>query len=213
MRNHRWLCLTIALIGAAPVAASAADAYGYPAEPPNFAAGSGGGYGAPVVTNWSGVYLGGQFGLGWGDVGDGNLDGPLAGGTIGINGQWGQVLFGAEADGSWSGLKGTFRNNDFEMNALGTIRGRVGYAFDRFVAYGTGGVAFSSLEKTSGRTDSATYFGWTAGAGMEVALTGNISAKLEYLYVDLDSQDFRFGRSQPVDLSANLVRAGLNYRF
>lgn len=215
MRSLNRLYLSFAFLSAACTHALAADPYAYPpaGTPPNFGAESFGGSAVPMIAqNWSGIYVGGQFGFGWGDVGSGTMNGPLVGGTVGINGQAGPVVFGAEGDGSWANLEGSFNGRDYEMQALGTIRGRVGYAFDRFVAYGTGGAAFAAVEKTSGRTDSATYFGWTAGAGLEVALTANLSAKLEYLYVDLGDQRFNnAGRS--VDLTANLVRAGINYRF
>lgn len=212
MRIPLGLCLGTALACAAPVCAFAADPYGYPSDPPNFGAGNG--YAAPVVTNWSGIYVGGQFGGGFGAVGDGDLNGPAVGGTLGVSGQWNAAVFGIEGDGSYAPLAGSYRNGDFEMGAFGTVRGRVGYAFDRFLAYGTAGVAIASVDKTSGIEDSQTFFGWTAGGGIEVALTPNVSAKLEYLYADLGSRDFKYGIKQvPVDISANIVRAGVNYRF
>ena len=72
-------------------------------------------------------------------------------------------------------------------NWLGTARGRIGYAFDRFLPYFTAGAAFGDIKGTVGAVNdfSATKVGWTGGAGVEYAFIDNWSAKLEYLYVDL----------------------------
>ena len=73
---------------------------------------------------------------------------------------------------------------------LATVRGRAGYAFDRILVYGTGGGAFGNVQAASRRApfSSATQIGWTAGGGVEFAFTPNLTAKVEYLYVDLGSQ-------------------------
>ena len=58
--------------------------------------------------------------------------------------------------------------------------------------------------------------GWTAGAGLEYAFLGNWSAKLEYLYADLGTSicDLASARRRSnVNFPANIVRAGLNYKF
>jgi outer membrane immunogenic protein len=212
MRILAGFCVSLAVLAAAATTALAADPYAYPGEPapsyaPDYAA-------APFAANWSGVYVGAQFGYGFGDIGDADFDGAFLGGTVGINGQVGPMLFGAEADGSWAPMEGAYRNRDYNMHAFGTIRGRVGYTFDRFVAYGTGGVAFASVEQAGVSSENRTYFGWALGAGIEMALTQNISAKLEYLYADLGEQDFRRPNHDiPVQLTTSLVRAGVNYRF
>ena len=67
------------------------------------------------------------------------------------------------------------------------MRGRAGYAFDRVLFYGTGGAAFGNVQggPVGGPFDSGTQIGWTAGAGVEFAFTPNITANVEYLYVDL----------------------------
>ena len=72
-------------------------------------------------------------------------------------------------------------------NWLGTVRGRVGYAWDRVMPYVTGGLAVGDIEANqlgfAGVHD--TNVGWTVGGGVEAALAGNWTAKLEYLHVDL----------------------------
>ena len=74
---------------------------------------------------------------------------------------------------------------------LATVRGRAGYAFDRILIYGTGGGAFGNVQagvRRAGPFSSSTQTGWTAGAGVEFAFTPNLTAKVEYLYVDLGNQ-------------------------
>jgi len=84
--------------------------------------------------------------------------------------------------------------------------------------YITGGVAFANAKLTTaaGASDSNTQIGWTAGLGVEYAFMGNWSAKLEYLYADLGKATCGSGTcttDTDVDIKANIVRVGLNYRF
>ena len=97
---------------------------------------------------------------------------------------------------------------------LGTARGRLGYAVDRFMPYVTGGAAFGDIKTSiAGVGDTrTTKAGWTVGGGIEAAIAGPWTAKVEYLYVDL-------GRGGSIvcgvdaSFNTNIVRAGLNYRF
>lgn len=188
---------------------------------------------APVFYDWTGVYGGLHAGYFWGDIGNDfgslDLDGFMAGGQIGANWQFDQFVFGVEADLSWVDGDETFTDPGVgtlsaELNWLGTIRGRAGIAIDRFLVYGTGGVAFGGVDMSlvgvgpfAGivADDDQTMVGWTVGAGVEAAMTENLSVKLEYLYVDLGDEDF-FNIAAPVgsfDVDGHIVRAGLNYRF
>jgi len=104
---------------------------------------------------------------------------------------------------------------------LATFRGRVGYAFDRWLPYITAGGAYGNVKATASlpalaasASTSKDKLGWTAGVGLEYAFLGNWSAKLEYLYVDLGS--FDTGPApivNNVSFKENIVRAGLNYKF
>ena len=103
-------------------------------------------------------------------------------------------------------------------NWFGTVRGRVGYAFDRFLPYFTGGLAFGDVEanRTGFAGSKDTNAGWTVGVGIEGVIAGNWTAKVEYLYADLGDTTcsaVACGTATNVDLQLNILRGGLNYRF
>jgi len=189
-------------------------------------------YMAPPVYIWAGPYIGINGGGGWGEsswsgapaTGNFDVSGGLIGGTIGYNWQQGPYVFGLEGDLDWSDIRGTTTVNcgvgcETRNTWLGTVRGRVGYAFDRFLPYVTGGLAVGEVEANRAffGTASETRAGWTVGAGLEFALVGNWTAKAEYLYVDLGEFDCgtACGGVAPdnVSFSANILRGGINYRF
>lgn len=108
----------------------------------------------PIYT-WTGFYVGINGGGGWGSsqwdaVNSFDLSGGLIGGTVGYNWQFGQVVVGAEGDIDWSGIKGTTTvlcpgGCETRNKWLATVRGRVGFAFDRFLPYFTGGLALGDI--------------------------------------------------------------------
>jgi outer membrane immunogenic protein len=176
--------------------------------------------------SWTGPYIGIYGGGGWGHsefsspfaTGSFNVDGWLAGGTLGYNYQIGQVVLGIEGDGGWSNIRGSATcaitlSCETRNNWLATVRGRVGYAFDRFLPYVTGGVAFGDVKTSiTGFGDTHdTRTGWTVGGGIEASIAGPWSAKIEYLYVDLGNTNSFLGSN--ADFTTNIVRAGINYRF
>ncbi|MCJ9701910.1 MULTISPECIES: outer membrane protein [unclassified Bradyrhizobium] len=177
---------------------------------------------APYTVNqplnaysWAGPYLGGNIGYEWGSV-DNNPSKPsgfVGGVQAGYNFQNGPFVFGVEGDIQAAGADDTFAPWKFSNPWFGTLRGRAGYAFNNVLFYGTAGLAFGELRaQTFGWTESHTTAGWTIGAGAEVGLAPNWSAKLEYLYIDLSTSQFAItGVSN--GYSASVVRAGVNYRF
>jgi outer membrane immunogenic protein len=189
---------------------------------------------APAMYNWSGWYIGIQGGYGfgrssWTDTATGlstggfDVDGALLGGTLGVNWQTGAWVFGLEGDGSWSNIRGSTTVNcgipcETRNNWLATFRGRVGHAFDRFLPYITGGLAAGDIEAVGIGTQSSTEVGWTVGAGLEWALAGPWTAKVEYLYADLGKMSCSIAvcgatGTTDVKLDTSIVRAGINYRF
>jgi outer membrane immunogenic protein len=186
----------------------------------------------PPVYNWSGPYAGLYGGGGWGSAeiegtpGTGSFDasGGLFGGTLGYNWQAGQIVYGLETDIGWSGIDGNATCGALSCSVknswLGTTRGRLGYAMDRWMPYLTGGAAYGEVKANATGLPgaSSTRAGWTLGGGVEFALSGPWTAKVEYLYADLGK--FNCGAScgvttgsGDVKFRSNILRAGLNYRF
>jgi outer membrane immunogenic protein len=178
--------------------------------------------------------------------------GFVGGGQIGYNYQIGNWVIGIEADAQFADLNnsragdrvtlhpdpGGFigaRNANFGgIDWFGTVRGRLGYSFDRLLVYGTGGFAFGGADNND--SDGFDHFrarnddirtGFAAGGGIEYAFTPNFTGKIEGLYVNLERSrengfiGTHFG--EPVfttglgrrnnDSDFTVVRAGLNYRF
>jgi outer membrane immunogenic protein len=124
-------------------------------------------------------------------VDSGKLRGAIAGGQMGFNWQAGMVVFGAEVDAQWSGQQDSALG--MKIRSLTTGRARVGLAFDWLMPYVTAGGALvnarDDLTLTVGGVTASfpplsnTSLGWTAGAGVDVALSSNWSARLEYLHI------------------------------
>ena len=168
-------------------------------------------------------------------IGSGSPSGAIAGGQIGFNWQAGMFVFGAEIDGQWSGQENTFTvacgprcsaTESIKIRSLATGRGRFGLAFDWIMPYVTGGAALvnglNNLSMTVAGTSASflplshSTLGWTAGAGVEIALWSNWSAKFEYLYVHLGTDDVAtlpgvFTADE--DMNLHTAKIGLNWRF
>ena len=196
---------------------------------------------APPVFNWTGIYFGGHLGGGfagssWNDptaaAGNGDFSswGFLGGAQVGGNLQLNRLVLGVEGDFSWTSIKN--KGTDSLGSALNTsvpwtstVTGRVGAAFDRLLLYGKGGLALaqdqSSITDTSGNSSSTSLLrtGWTAGAGLEYALDGNWSAKIEYDYLGFGSQALNFNTPVLSSVTSNAtlnvqeIKAGINFRF
>lgn len=172
---------------------------------------------APVFS-WTGFYIGGNVGYAWGsgtDAIDGvDPKGWLAGGQIGYNYQFqNNVLVGLEADIQGGDVNGGTFGFDSKLDYLGTVRARLGYAFDRVLPYVTGGLAYGRNTITDFGIDSSnTHVGWTAGAGIEYALTNNWTARAEYLYTDLGSKTYD-NIGTDAGFTSSTARLGINYKF
>ncbi|WP_234050908.1 MULTISPECIES: outer membrane protein [unclassified Xanthobacter] len=234
----RFLLATVALAALSAPAAAADLATKYPVKA----------IAAPVFS-WTGFYIGANFGYGgdkysydyytggplvYGYAGsaDANSSGWFVGGQLGYNYQFANnVVVGLETDLQWANISGQVAgvslggsnwiagsNTDY----FGTIRARLGYAFDRFLPYITGGAAYGNVQNTLTQgayfpqvSNSSTNWGWTIGAGVEYAITNNWTLKTEYLYVDLGSSDFGplNGVMVSGDTKFNTMKAGVNYKF
>ena len=165
-----------------------------------------------------------------------DINGGLAGGVIGYNWAMAGFIIGIEGEGNWANIKGSSGVistgvNDFydtEIRGLTTVKGRLGMGFDRTMLYVTGGGAWASVRSRYNPANSGncfntvcesrdTHSGWVVGAGGEWAFTPNVSFKIEYNYVSLDTSDLRYtsanlNRSE-FDNDFSVIKAGVNFRF
>jgi outer membrane immunogenic protein len=199
-----------------------------------------------TVYNWTGFYIGVNAGVGIGrDRTTHNFNGDslyiapqggFGGGQIGYNWQTdsilGPLVYGVEADIQGAGLSGGgatvapgivpstvySQKNDW----FGTVRGRVGIATGPVLSYFTGGYAYGNVKSTiteagvTAFSNNRTQGGWTIGSGVEAALGGNWTGKIEYLYLNLGNKSDAFGPGTQVtntEIRENLFRVGLNYRI
>jgi opacity protein-like surface antigen len=216
--------------------------------------------GAAGPMDWTGIYLGGHLGGGWSDAqwsdpfgsapsgfGGTNIagfgdethaTGPLGGGQIGANWQIGHLVLGIEGaasaadlrgdDTCFSGLGGI--NCEHVVNAIATVTGRAGFAWDRSLVYAKAGAAWANTTyNLNGNTFNVTLgtgsanvttSGWVAGVGLEYALTNHWTTSFEYDHVGLGSVIVPFPtvatiNSQIIGVAQSIdtIKLGLNYKF
>jgi outer membrane immunogenic protein len=183
------------------------------------------------VYNWTGFYLGLVGGGAWeASSGDPKMQGGFVGGTAGYNWQTGNVVFGLETDAAWAdvsasaagvvfvpGVGGIPASVSSKTDAMGTVRGRIGWAVNNVLLYGTGGYAWidNKITATLGGvsiSDSKFHSGWTVGAGVEAYIAPQWSVKGEYLYRSLGGETY-FGAVNSGTLNLHTVQLGVNYHF
>ncbi|ASV88512.1 ompA-like transmembrane domain protein (plasmid) [Ochrobactrum quorumnocens] len=179
----------------------------------------------PVVSqapiSWTGAYIGVQAGSGWasGDFsgfginGSEDANGGSLGGFIGYNYQSGNsLMLGIEADVEYNWNEQQVFGADFGTDWAGSVRGRVGYAFNKALIYATAGWA-----ATRGYVDvpglgkaQETYNGYTVGAGLDYAFTNQIFGRIEYRYNDYGDKALQ---GINVDVDQHAVKIGLGVKF
>jgi outer membrane immunogenic protein len=174
-----------------------------------------------AVYNWTGFYIGGFGGYASENSStDPKMSGGFAGGTIGYNWQTSNIVYGLEADGGWADVNASATalgvTVTSRINELGTVRGRLGFAVNQVLFYGTGGYAWIDNKLSAsafGLTLSESHFhsGWTVGAGVEAFFAPNWSVKGEYLYRSLGSENYFGVPSGTLNLHSGQV--GVNYHF
>jgi outer membrane immunogenic protein len=211
---------------------------------------------APMMAplyDWTGFYIGGRGVYSWTHTDSTTTDIPTGvafaptsedrsaahgGGQIGFDYMTSsRIVFGVVADvisGSsntttTSNAAGTLVSTG-KTNESGSVRGRVGYAFDTLLLYGTGGWAWSNGSSTRTQvvgtvnlatpgtveTVSTSHSGWTAGAGLDYAFAPNWDVFAEYRYTNFQALSVTHplaARSTNSTTTANSIAAGLNYRF
>lgn len=230
MRRGLLALLACAGIATASGAASAADiqrpAPVYKAPPAGV---------LPVAYDWTGFYVGGHIGYGWGEKSwrdsfglfdiSHEANGFLGGAQAGFNYQIGQFVLGVEGDWSWSNMSASTNtlasNFNTDVDWTATLTGRAGIAFDRWLVYAKGGAAWAKDRFSTnfytfpGSEVTDTRLGWTVGAGVEYAFAPQWSAKLEYNFMDFGSRTVSFapGTSTDIDQQIHAVKLGINYKF
>jgi outer membrane immunogenic protein len=202
------------------------------------------------VFSWTGCYIGGQIGYGWGraratatagafngadKTGEYRVAGELGGGEFGCNYQVGYWVWGVEVDGSWAAKDGQSNLiapfnpvfvDKLSERWLAMARLRIGYAWDKWMWYITGGGAwggFDMVEYSSANVANLALEqrknrgAWVIGFGTEYALAYGWSAKWETLYMDFgkihDFDGFLCCTPQDTRFTQWVSRFGLNYRF
>lgn len=217
-----------------------------------------GGYEPVPIFRWTGFYFGANAGYGWaantGDItyesnigpdrsGGPDAAGGFGGGQIGYNWQGvfsNDFVLGVEADIQGSNVDDTWRGTtDAGLEAstrqdlqwFGTVRGRLGWAFDRTLIYGTGGFAYGRVKDTAFASSGAESItlrgdpdrtGYVVGGGVEHAISETVSFKIEYQYINLGEQTLSgvsvpngivTARSSPIDDTFHTVRFGVNIKL
>jgi outer membrane immunogenic protein len=205
----------------------------------------------PVVAvyNWTGCYVGGNGGGLWGHkdwwqtAGAGALfsshdvDGGMGGVQVGCDYQFsGNWVVGIQGDYDWVDATGSGPHSTLptltdqsHISGVGSVTGRVGYAWDRFLGYAKGGVAwdrdsylqFFTATGTPFASSSETRDGWTVGVGGEYAFWQNLSVFVEYDYYDFGSHNVSFTSALAPTLAGTIrihenqsvVKAGINWLF
>jgi outer membrane immunogenic protein len=210
----------------------------------------------PPVFSWTGYYVGGNFGAAFGTtsvtdilatnglpwvVNGGHWSskpvGFTGGAQAGYNWQFGGgLVLGVEGDVGYLGLRGTSQyplltttTVDTHGGLFSTARGRLGFAYDHVLFYGTGGWFGADLDSTVNQSTgviihtSSTGFqsGWTAGGGLEWAFAPSWSFKGEYLHYDVGTTrvggTFSGGGAAiqffNIKNTGDIVRTGINYHF
>jgi outer membrane immunogenic protein len=175
--------------------------------------------------NWSGFYIGAMGGYAF----DSDNGGGFGGGTIGYNWQApsSQFVFGIEIDAAGASIKdslsgvifGVLTTVESKVEALGSVTGRVGIAADAALFYAKGGYAWAnnklSVSGIVNGSDSHVHSGYTVGGGIEYMFAPNWSAKAEYMFTHLGSENYNVAGigfdSGTAEFSS--VKVGINYHF
>jgi len=206
----------------------------------------------PPPFSWTGFYIGGQ--VGWARAHDDasivnpgvpvainlpftvEMDGVIGGAHVGYNLQYGMWVFGVEGSVDWADLNKSFTvgicplfcgSATTDIGIQGSVRGRLGVAFDRVLLYASGGLAIADITNTYDTTAfgggfasiGGTRTGWTAGAGAAWAVTNNWSVRAEYRHSDfgdvVDKSNVAFFPATNLNrhVTEDQVQVGFSYRF
>jgi outer membrane immunogenic protein len=207
----------------------------------------------PPPFTWTGFYIGGQAGYEFGTTRDDRFfqraipgivspitsygsTGFIGGAHAGYNFEINQFVLGVEGDVNGAAYSGRITSVDLFNPAVlvtestrigiqGSFRGRIGYAFDRVLIFGTGGVAGASIRSSFSDTvapgiaeSTIGRVGWTAGGGIAYAIDNNWSVGAEYRYADYGHLTYAIdataaGGSDTKRVTTNQVTLDFSYKF
>jgi outer membrane immunogenic protein len=183
--------------------------------------------------DWTGYYAGLQAGYGWGPsaitgtqgapfAASPDINGGFVGGHVAGLWQFDKAVLGAEADLNYASIGGTADASPgntlgTDIKWFGSVNAKAGYATDRLLVYGMGGIAFAGVETSQAAfADTRTGTGWTIGAGVDYALGNNVVVGAQYRYYDFgkehfDVPDVLSDRDQDVKLQT--LGVNFSYKF
>ncbi|WMW59046.1 porin family protein (plasmid) [Agrobacterium pusense] len=175
---------------------------------------------APAFS-WLGAYLGIQGGGAWASgkfsgfslSSSEDANGGLFGAFAGYNYQFvNNLVLGIEGDAEHNWNEQDILGAEFGTDWAGSVRGRVGYAFDHALLYATAGWAATQgyVNVPGLGKDDATFSGYTVGTGLDYAFTNNVFGRVEYRYNDLGDMDLQ---GVNVDVDQQTVKVGLGVKF
>lgn len=204
--------------------------------------------GVSRADDWSGIYVGGHLGGAKADADwtlvpagvpervSGQPDGFVGGGQLGAQFQYDRWVPGlevsytaADLDDSRVSTAVADRSRETSVENLFLVSARLGYAFDRSLVYAKAGYASADIDLetheistgTLSGTSSGREDGWHVGAGFEYKLTSNVSAGLDYTFIDLSGDNrhnvqltgFGAADHDDIDVEIHMLTARLNFRF
>lgn len=166
----------------------------------------------PVGTDWSGGYVGGQVGYGFGDfstnVDDFDSDGILGGLHAGYNWDLGDWVLGAEVQYDWSDLSLTTDTGSGTFDEIGRLKLRAGRDLGQTLVYGSAGLAYANFDDDGAFNFSFDDPGYVVGVGVDRQIGQNWVAGLEYQYHMFND----FG-ADGNDVDLQTIHARASYRF
>jgi len=186
--------------------------------------------------DWTGYYAGLQAGYGWGESDisvtedapfsiSTDIDGGFVGGHVAGLWQFDQAVIGAEAELNYSSIDGKAESGlgsifGTDVKWFGSVNAKAGFAMDRVLVYGVGGVAFAGIETSqvagASFASTRTNVGWTVGAGVDYALTDKFIVGAQYRYYDFGSEHYDVAQpfnDRDQDVKLNAVGINLSYKF
>jgi outer membrane immunogenic protein len=218
------LCTSLLAAAGLVVSVNAAHSADFAVPPPDL---------RPANYDWSGFHLGGWLGAMCLDTAyvpeasdDPELAGcRLAGGALGgYSYQFGSnLVVGVEGDFGWGGniAENSLDEVSFAVDRTATLRARLGWAFDDTLLYATGGAAWAEGDLSGvfggmDGEDTRWHTGWTAGIGMEQAMSDSFRFRLEYLYASLGDKEYEVTCGCTIDAgldNLHIARAALIWAF